>query len=78
MVLGLCSKVLGAEGGLGPQGWEAARSCPYFPISLPEEPTPASSRMDPLLAKAKPSSNSGSPSGLTYFRRKRKKIIAQK
>jgi len=33
------------------------------------KPVPASSKMDLLLAKAKPISDSGSASGITYLRR---------
>jgi len=36
------------------------------------KPVPAGSEMDPLLAKAKPISNGGSTSGITYLRKGRK------
>jgi len=36
------------------------------------KPVPASSKMDPLLAKAKPISNGGRASGITWLRRGRK------
>ena len=45
------------------------RSCWKLPLCL-TEPMPASSRMDPLLAKAEPISNSGSASGRTDLRGK--------
>lgn len=35
----------------------------------PREPFPVSSKMDPLLVKAGPISNSGSASGITHFKR---------
>jgi len=36
------------------------------------KPVPAGSKTDPLLAKAKPISDGGSASVITYLRRKRK------
>ena len=44
------------------------RSCWKLP-PCPTEPMPAGSKMDPLLAKAEPISDSGSVSGTTYLRR---------
>ena len=39
---------------------------------------PDGSKMDPLLAKAKPISDGGSTSAITYFRRGKRKIIKTK
>jgi len=47
------------------------RSCKKLPLCL-IKPVPAGSKMDPLLANAKPISNSGSTSLVTYLRRGRK------
>jgi len=59
----------------------SVRSCEKLPPCLIEpvscekllpcliEPVPASSKTDPLLAKAKPVSDSGSASVITYLRR---------
>jgi len=49
-------------------------SCKKLP-SCPTEPTPAGSKTDALLAKAKPVSDSGSASGITYLRRGIKKKL---
>jgi len=48
-------------------GVAAVRSCQKLPRCL-LEPVPAGSKPDPLLAKAKPISDSGSASGITYLR----------
>ena len=40
------------------------------------EPMPAGSKTDPLLAKAKPISSSGSASGITYLRWGKKSCAA--
>ncbi|KAK4827207.1 hypothetical protein QYF61_015235 [Mycteria americana] len=49
-------------------GVASVRSCWKLPLSL-MEPMPASSKMDPSLAKAKTISDSGNASGITYLRR---------
>ena len=46
----------------------SVRSCERLPSCL-TGPMSESSKMDPLLAKAKPISNGGSTSGITYLRR---------
>ena len=50
---------------------DSVRSCWKLPLCL-IEPMPAGSKMDLLLAKAKPISDSGSASGITYLRRGKK------
>jgi len=52
------------------------RNCEKLPPCL-IKPVPAGSKMDPPLAKAKPISNSGSASGITYLRRGRKYIYSE-
>jgi len=52
----------------GAIGVASVRSCEKLPPCL-IEPVPASYKMDPPLAKAKPVSDSGSTSGITYLRR---------
>jgi len=47
------------------------RSCEKLPPRL-IKPVPAGSRMYPLLSKAKPISNGGSASVITYLRKGRK------
>jgi len=49
----------------------SVRSCKQLPES-PTKPMPAGSNTDPLLAKAKPISDSRSTSGITYLRRWKK------
>ena len=44
------------------------RSCQKLPL-CPIKPMPAGSKMDPLLAKAEPISDSGSASVITYLRK---------
>lgn len=46
------------------------------PPPCPAEPVPDSSRMDVLLAKAKPFSHRGKASVITYLRRKQKGYCA--
>jgi len=46
----------------------SVRSCQKLP-SCPVEPVPDGSKTDPLLAKAKPVSEGGSTSVITYLRR---------
>jgi len=62
-----CGKVLVA-GGL--QGVASVRSCQKLPL-CPTDPVPASSKMDPLLAKAEPISYCGGTSGIKYGRREK-------
>jgi len=64
VVLGLHGKVLVAQ---GYRGGFCEKMPEASPVSI--EPMPASSRMDPPLAKAKPTSDSGSASGITQLRR---------
>lgn len=53
-------------------GGASVRSCYKFPpCSI--EPVMVTSKMDPLLAKSEPISDSGSSSVITYLRRKEKK-----
>ena len=54
----------------GATGVASVRSCQKLPL-CPTEPMPASSKTDPLLAKAKPISDSGSASGITDLRREK-------
>jgi len=49
----------------------SVRSCEKLPPCL-VEPVPAGSKTDPLLAKAKPISDGGSTSVITYLRKGRK------
>jgi len=55
----------------GAIGVVSVRSCEKLPLCL-IKPVPASSKMDPPLAKAKPISDSGSTSGITCLRREKK------
>lgn len=52
-------------GGRGAAGVASVRGCQKLPLCL-MEPMPACSKIDQPLAKAKPISNSGSVSGITY------------
>jgi len=63
--VGLCGKVLVAAGRGGEVaiGVASVRNCKTLPLYL-TEPMPSSSKMDMLLAKAKPISNGGSTSGI--------------
>jgi len=54
----------------GAIGLASVRSCQKLPSYL-IKPVPAGSKMDPLLAKAKPISDGGSASGITYLRRRK-------
>jgi len=54
-------------------GVASVRSYEKLPPRL-TKPVPASSKADPPLAKAKPISDRGSPSVITYLRRERKKL----
>jgi len=47
----------------------SVRSCWKLPLCL-MEPVPAGSKRDPLLGKAKPISNGGSTSEITYLKRR--------
>jgi len=49
------------------------RSCQNLPLCQ-IKPVPAGSKTDPPLAKAKPISNSGNTSLITYLRKGRKKL----
>jgi len=60
-VRGLHGKVLVAG---ETSGVTSVRSCQKFP-PCPMEPSPAGSKMDPLLGKAEPISDGGSTSGIT-------------
>ena len=53
----------------------SVRSCQKLPLCL-IGPMPAGSKMDPLLAKAEPISDSGSASGITDLRRGKKTTCA--
>jgi len=50
------------------------RSCEKLPPCL-IKPLPATSKTDPLLAKAKPISESGSASVITYLRREKNTVV---
>jgi len=52
----------------GATGGASVRSCQKLPL-CPTEPTPAGSKMDLLLAKAKPISYCGGTSGITQLKR---------
>ena len=52
----------------------SVRSCKKLPLDL-IKPVLAGSKTDPPLAKAKPISNGGSTSGITYLRKGRKKAL---
>jgi len=64
-VMGLCGKVLVAGGAIGVA---SVRSCEKLPPCL-IAPVPATSKTDWLLPKAKPISDGGSASVITYLRR---------
>jgi len=61
-------------GSRGATGVASVRSCQKLPLCL-IEPVPVSSKMDPPLAKAKPVSNDGSTSGITYLRSRKKTLL---
>ena len=58
----------------GPTGVASVRSCQKLTL-CPTEPMPAGSKTDLLLAKAEPISHGGSASGITYLRKKGKKLL---
>ena len=58
----------GSRGGY--RGGFSEKLLEAYPVS-PTEPIPAGSKMDPLLAKAEPISDSGNASVITYSRRKK-------
>jgi len=66
--MGLCGKVLVRGEAIGVV---SVRSCEKLPPCL-IKPVPAGSKMDSLLAKAKPFSDGGSASVRTYLRRGKK------
>jgi len=68
--MGLRGKFLVVGGGA--KGVTAVRRCQKLSPYL-IQPVPAGSKTDLLLAKAKPISDGGSTSGITYLRRGRKK-----
>jgi len=73
----LRGKVLIAGGGGGRAiGVASVRSCRKLPPCL-IKPVPAGSKTDLLLAKAKPVSDGGSASVITYLRRGRKKTMVK-
>jgi len=61
-------------GSRGAIGVTSLRSCEKLPPCL-IKPAPAGSKMDPLLVKAKPISDSGNASVITYLRKGRKKTL---
>jgi len=67
IVLGLHGKVfiVGGATGVG-----SVRSCQKLP-PCPIEPVPAGPKTNPSLAKAEPSTDGGSTSGIVYLRRKK-------
>jgi len=69
--MGLRGKFLVAAGAIG---MAAVRSCEKLPPCL-IKPVPAGSKMGPLLAKTKPTSNGGSGSVITYVRKRIKKNL---
>jgi len=54
----------------------SVRSCWKLPPCL-IKPVPAGSKMDPLLAKARPISDGGSASGIMYLRKERKNLAVK-
>jgi len=70
---GLASQGFGSRGATGVA---SVRSCEKLPPCL-IKPVPASSKMDPPLAKAKPISDGGSASGITQLRRGRKDLAVK-
>jgi len=68
-----CGFVWQGFGSGGAIGVASVRRCEKLPPSL-IQPVPADSKKDPLLAKAKPISNSGKVSVIMYLRRGRKKL----
>jgi len=70
--MGLRGKVLVGGAAIGVV---SVRSCQKLPPCL-IKPVPAGSKTDPPLAKAKPISDGGSASGITYLRKGRKKTSA--
>jgi len=68
-VMGLRAKVLVVGGAVGVA---SVRSYKFPPCLI--NPVTASSKTDSPLAKAKPISDGGSASGITYSRRGRKKL----
>jgi len=71
--MGLHGKVLVVGGAIGVA---SVRSCEKLPPCL-IKPVPAGSKMDPPPPKAKPISNSGSTSVITYLRKERKKTAVK-
>ena len=69
----LCGKVLVVEGAIEVA---SVRSCWKLAPCLMES-MPAGSKTDPVLAKAKPISNGGSASVITYLRRGEKLVKQQ-
>jgi len=63
--VGLRAKVLVAGGAVGVVSVRSSEKLPPYLI----EPVPASSKMDPPLAKAKPISDDSSTSVIIYLRR---------
>jgi len=63
-------------GSRGAIGVASVRSCQKLPPCT-MEPVPAGSKTDPPLAKAKPVSDGGSSSVITYLRKGRKKLGGQ-
>ena len=72
-VMGLHGKVLVAGGGY--RGGFCQKLLAAFPMS--DNPEPAGSKTDPLLAKAKQISNGDSASVIAYLRRGRKKTVVR-
>jgi len=70
-VMGVLGEDLVAGGTIGVA---SVRSCRKLPPCL-IRPVPDGSKTDLLLPKAKPISDGGSTSGITYFRRGRKKTL---
>jgi len=71
--MGLCGKVLVAGWAIGVA---SVRCCKKLPPYL-MKPVLAGSKTDPPLAKAKPISDSGSSSGITYLRREKTAVKPQ-
>ncbi|PKU39468.1 protein pxr1-like [Limosa lapponica baueri] len=66
------SEEVGGGDALGVQSRDSPAAC-----GEDHEPTPASSKIDPLLTKAEPISDSGSASGITYLRWRKNAVQQQ-
>jgi len=70
---GFARQGFGSQGAIGAASVSSCEKLPPCPI----EPVPDGSKTNPLLAKAKPISDGGSASVITYLRRGRKKTAGR-